>query len=208
MIPESLEELLHERSAILIWDMQEGLARRATNFITIAPVIRQLADLGRRTKRLVLYSQHYSLPLEAEDRVWLRTQWIRSGKANPASLRPLYPPGSPRWGFVPETAPTENDVVVAKTRANFFIGTPIRALLAARGVDVLVLVGVATDVGILATARDALLNGIFPIVVTDAVGAFSDAEQENGLRLLMQVAEMATSHQITAAWEGTDPRRT
>lgn len=80
---------------------------------------------------------------------------------------------------MPETAPTESDLVRA---------------------DVVVLTGVATDRGVLATARDAVYQGVMTIVVSDGVGSFSDEGNERGLQELGRISHVCSSAQIIEAW--------
>lgn len=205
-IPDTVGELLGEPSALVVWDMQEH-ARHAVGFKGIANRTTSLIAAARRTGRPIIYTQHFGLPLHAEDRVALRRAWRRAGRPDPTALQARYLPGSAEWQFAPETAPTVDDVVIAKTRPNGFIGTPLRAVLAARAIDVIVLTGVATDKGILATAREAAQSGIFPVVVKDAVGTDSVAAQEQGLLQLAEAADLCTTAEVLASWgDRSDPR--
>jgi nicotinamidase-related amidase len=90
--------------------------------------------------------------------------------------------------------------VLPKTQPNFFFGTPLRGVLAALSADVILLTGVATDLGILATARGAVLAGIFPVTIVDAVGTFSEEQQERGLSQLAELGDVCTSQQVLDAW--------
>ena len=200
-IPITLEELLAEPVALVVWDMQEGIARRATNIATLVETIPKLSNAARRHHHPVIYSQHFSAPLEYEDRAWIRSMWESSGRGDTASMRAPYRPGSNAWQFVAETAPQPEDLVIPKTRPNFFIGTPFRSVLAARGIDTVLMTGVATERGVLATARDAIYQGVTVVVVTDAVGSFSDAAHEAGLQDLAKVAKLCSTAQVLAAWD-------
>jgi nicotinamidase-related amidase len=206
-IPTTLDEVLGEPCALVVWDMQEGIARRATNVETLLETIPRLTDAARRHHHHVIYSQHFSPPLEYEDRAWIRSLWESSGRGDPAALRPAYPPGSPGWQFVPETAPHSDDVVIPKTRPNFFIGTPFRSVLAARGIDTVLMTGVATERGVLTTVRDAAYQGVMMVVVTDAVGTFSDAAHERGLQDLGRLAHLCTTDEVISTWDKASTSR-
>lgn len=199
-IPETTEDILGGRTALLVWDMQECIAGRVSGRDQVVASIRRLLDAAHGSGLLVMYSQHYSLPLAAEDGPWIRAQWLRSGLASPEELSPLAAPGSAAWRFLPAVEPTADDVVVPKTRPDLFVGTPARDILAAHGVETLVLTGVTTDRGILGTARHAAHVGLFPVVVSDAVGSYTAEAHEQGLNAAAEVAAVATVEDVLARW--------
>jgi nicotinamidase-related amidase len=194
-----VHELLAESSALVVWDMQVGIATRATNYAQLLDTLPRLIAAARARATPIIYSQHYSLPMEMEDRVWIRTMWQRAG-GDPNDLKPTVPVGSPAWQFVSETAPTPGDAIVPKTRATFFAGTPLQTLLAGRNIDVMVMVGVATDRGVIATAREAVHRGVFTVVVTNAVGSFTEQDQQRGLQDLASICDLCSAEDVLAAW--------
>jgi nicotinamidase-related amidase len=198
-IPDTVQELLREPTALVVWDMQEGIARRATNFSAIAGNIATLAAAARARGIPIVYSQHYSGPVQFEDRVWLRSM-ARGAGPKAAKIGSPYAPGSQAWQFVPETRPTETDLVIAKNRPSFFLNTPFAHALAANGIDVIVMTGVATDRGVLSTANEARYRGVFVVVAEDAVGTYSDAAQARGIEELRAVADLCTTSEILSAW--------
>jgi nicotinamidase-related amidase len=199
-LPATVDEWLRERAALVVWDMQVGIALRATNFTQLLETIPPIAAAARRRGVPVIYSQHYSVPFEYEDRVWIRTMWERSGRPDPSTLKPMLPIGSPGWQWVPQTAPEDSDAIVPKKRASFFAGTPLTLMLAGLGVDVIVMVGVATDRGVVATAREGLYRGVFTIAVRDAVGSFSESDQTRGLAEMDQLGLVCDSAVVLNAW--------
>jgi nicotinamidase-related amidase len=93
---------------------------------------------------------------------------------DPAEFTVFSSPGSPEWEFHDAVRPLSGDLVLPKHRGTFFVGTPLRQILAARHIDVIVLTGIATDEGVQRTALEAQQRGLFPVVVEDTVGAFID----------------------------------
>jgi nicotinamidase-related amidase len=185
--------------------MQEGIARRATNCADLLVVIPRITSAARRAGIPVVYSRHTSLPAIREDRVRLRQQLRTDPNLDPARVNSRYQIGSPEWQFVPELAPEPSDIVLPKFRLSFFVGTPLQTMLASWQTDVIVLTGVALNHGIVATARDALNLGIFPIVCTDAVGAYSASEHDKGLREVAESADLCTSGQLLSQWMHIGP---
>jgi ureidoacrylate peracid hydrolase len=74
------------------------------------------------------------------------------------------------WDFeiVPELQPQPRDLVVLKTRYSGFAGTTLDSVLRAREIRYLFFVGIATNVCVESTLRDAYFHEYWPILVTDA----------------------------------------
>jgi ureidoacrylate peracid hydrolase len=73
------------------------------------------------------------------------------------------------WQIADGLTPGDGDLVVAKTRYSGFCRTGLGDSLRAGGVRNLLLTGVATNVCVESTARDAYFEEFWPILVEDAV---------------------------------------
>ncbi len=71
--------------------------------------------------------------------------------------------------LVPELEQQPDDILVSKQRAGAFIGTNLQEMLRERGVTQVFLAGVATSVGVEATARSAADYGYNVVIVIDAI---------------------------------------
>jgi ureidoacrylate peracid hydrolase len=73
------------------------------------------------------------------------------------------------WDFeiVDELTPQPGDVVVLKTRYSGFAGTTLDSTLRVRGIRYLFFVGIATNVCVESTLRDAYFHEYWPILVRD-----------------------------------------
>jgi nicotinamidase-related amidase len=71
--------------------------------------------------------------------------------------------------IVSEIAPHDDDLVLDKSYASAFFGTPLVTYLVGLGVDTLVICGVSTSGCVRATAVDAVTRGFKVAVVADAV---------------------------------------
>jgi nicotinamidase-related amidase len=69
--------------------------------------------------------------------------------------------------IVDALAPRADDVVVLKTRYSGFASTQLDSLLRVRDIRYLVFVGIATNVCVESTLRDAYFHEYWPILVTD-----------------------------------------
>ncbi|MBI2150092.1 MAG: isochorismatase family protein [Acidobacteria bacterium] len=77
--------------------------------------------------------------------------------------------GSWDWQIVDELKPQPGDRVIAKTRYSGFCRTGLDEYLAGRGIRYLLFTGIATNVCVESTARDAYFSEFWPILVEDAM---------------------------------------
>jgi ureidoacrylate peracid hydrolase len=76
------------------------------------------------------------------------------------------------WGteILPELAPQEGDIVVAKHRYSGFFATELDAVLRRRGIDSLVFTGCTTSVCVDSTLRDAFYRDYRCLLLSDCTG--------------------------------------
>jgi maleamate amidohydrolase len=87
-----------------------------------------------------------------------------------------------RWGEIdPSIAPREPEPVLNKLFAAAFYGTGLPSLLAAAGVDTLIVAGASTSGCVRATAVDALQYGYRPVVPRESVGDHNEQAHEANL---------------------------
>jgi len=79
---------------------------------------------------------------------------------------------SPEAQIVSSLAPTEGEPVVDKTCVDPFVGTPLRDVLAAKGIGRVILGGVATNLVVESAARHASDVGLQVTVVEDMCASF------------------------------------
>lgn len=72
------------------------------------------------------------------------------------------------WEVVDELRPQPGDLVVNKTRYSGFAGTPLDSLLRTRGIKTLFFTGIATNICVESTLRDAFFLEYWPILLRDA----------------------------------------
>jgi len=159
----------YSSSALIVWDMQNGIAPRAFNFDSIVSNVKKMLDAFHTSGKPVIYSQHTELPYEYLSKSMIA--FIQKRGLDPRKGGFLQE-GTRDWEIVKELSPGGTDLVLRKYTASFFIGTILDQLLRSRGVDTLVLAGVSTEGGIEGTARHASYLGYFTVVAEDAVGSF------------------------------------
>jgi nicotinamidase-related amidase len=83
-------------------------------------------------------------------------------------------PLPPNWTeILPELGPREGDLVITKRQWGAFYGTDLDLHLRRRGVQTIVLGGIATNFGVESTARDAFERAYQLIFVEDAMTSLS-----------------------------------
>jgi ureidoacrylate peracid hydrolase len=82
------------------------------------------------------------------------------------------------WDFqiVDELAPEPSDVVIVKSRYSGFYGTELDSVLRSRGIRNLLFTGIASNVCVESTIRDAYFNEYWPVLISDATMAAGPPE--------------------------------
>jgi nicotinamidase-related amidase len=110
--------------------------------------------------------------------------------------------GTPGSDIAAAVRPEEGDVVVVKHRVSAFAGTDLEMVLRAKGVDTLILLGVATSGVILSTVRHGADSDYQLVVVKDCC-ADRDEEVHRVLleKVLVRQATVVSAGEVTAAFE-------
>ncbi len=154
-------------TALVVIDLQKGIASMPTVPHPAADVIMrgaQLADRFRERKALVVLVHVDPGP---------------SGELFPRTItdierpRMQMPPGFS--DIVPDLGPKDGDVVVTKHQPSAFFFTDLDVQLRRRGITTMVLCGIATNIGVEATARTGMEHGYNLVFASDAMAA-RDAE--------------------------------
>jgi ureidoacrylate peracid hydrolase len=88
------------------------------------------------------------------------------------------------------------------------IGTSLREVLQARGIQSLLLSGIATDTCVESTARDAYFLDYYVTLVADCCGAASAQDHSGTLpRFTRDYGLVVTSDNVMAIWSGLDAAR-
>ncbi|KUL38887.1 isochorismatase [Streptomyces sp. NRRL F-4489] len=135
-------------SALLVMDVQQAIVDIAGADAAYLSRVRRAIDAARAADMPVIYVV-----------IGFRPGFPEVGTRNRAlaaiAQAGLYAEGAPGTGIHPEVAPRPGDVVVTKRRASAFSGSDLDVLLRARGIDSLVLTGIATSAVVLSTLCQA-----------------------------------------------------
>ena len=102
--------------------------------------------------------------------------------------------------LVPELDRQPGDVVVTKRQWGAFYGTDLEQQLRRRGIRTLILGGIATNMGVESTARDAFDRGYELVFAEDAMAGISPAAQEFAVKTLFpRMGRVRSTAQIVQA---------
>ena len=147
------------------------------------PIVRELLDAFRRSQREVIYTRHGALLADGRDMILRRQQ--RDESARELTDRPtLWSKGSHEHQVVSELSPMDRELVIDKNASSPFNGTGIDQLLRNMNLQTLIVVGMATDMCVETTARDAADRGYNVIVVEDATATFFEDHHRAALSSL------------------------
>jgi ureidoacrylate peracid hydrolase len=179
--PEPVEVDL-TKSAVVVVDMQNAFATKggmldiAGADISDAPrvvhSIKTILDAARRAGVLVVYVQMGYKPDLSNSGGLNSPNFHKELAMHLMNCRPelkgkLLTEGTWDFAIVDELKPEPGDLVVLKTRYSGFTGTTLDSQLRTRGIRYLFFVGIATNVCVESTLRDAYFQDYWPILIAD-----------------------------------------
>ena len=170
------------KSAIVVVDMQNAFASKG-GMLDIASVdisdaprvvrsIRSVLDAARQAGLLIVHLQMgYKSDLSnsggPDSPNWHKELAMHLMNCRPELKGKLLTEGTWDFAIVEELKPYPTDLVVIKTRYSGFAGTTLDSQLRTRGIRYLFLAGIATNVCVESTLRDAYFQDYWPILIRD-----------------------------------------
>jgi biuret amidohydrolase len=147
---------------------------------TVVPNARRLLEAFRAADRRVVFTRHGPLLPDGSDMVARRRRRDRESLASTGTPA-LWERGTFEHEVVAALEPEPGELVIDKNTSSAFSSTGIEWLLRNMDVETLVLVGMATDMCVETTARDAADRGFNVIVVEDATATFFERHHRAAL---------------------------
>lgn len=200
--------LTPDRTALILVDMQNAfLSDRGSDAKAgfdisrakqvVAPV-RRLLERFRTVGAPVVFTQ-MSLHADYRD-AGLLNEVVPEMRSLGHAVR-----GTWDWEIVPELAPKNEEWVVEKSRFSGFYNTNLEVILRGLKVDTLVIAGVATNICVESTIRDAFFRDFKVLLPRDATASFSrEVEEASLLSLGLVFMKVTTSNAVLAALSATD----
>jgi nicotinamidase-related amidase len=175
-VPRTLEEVVSpENTALLVYDMQDGIVRQIANGDEIVAQVRLILESARRVGMRTIFTRHMSLPKNLMGAFQVRTALAWQRTDSPGKIQPMFLRDSPAFQIIPELQPLPSEAVFDKIAMSAFAGTPLEMALRDCGIRSFIIVGIALEIGIDPTCRHGADLGLIPVIVRDACG-FGDSQ--------------------------------
>jgi ureidoacrylate peracid hydrolase len=172
------------RTAVLVVDMQNAFASKGGMFDLIGLDIsgaksavaatKKVIEAARAAKLKVIYLLlSYAPDLSDSGGVdsphWHKESGLILMRKNPELKGKILTRGTWDEAVVDALKPTPTDIIIRKSRYSGFVGTNLDVVLKTYNIKYLVFTGIATNVCVESTLRDAFFREYWPIIVSDAV---------------------------------------
>jgi len=173
---------LDTNAALIVIDLQKGI-------VTI-PTAHPISEIVARSAQLARAFRERGLPV-----VLVNVTAPAPGRTDAEPRTFSFPPD---WAeLVPELDHHPDDHLVSKQRVGAFIGTSLDEILRRRGVTQVFVAGIATSVGVEATARNAYDHGYNVVLVVDAMTDRSaDAHNHSVEKIFPRIGETDTTDNV------------
>ncbi|WP_297521650.1 isochorismatase family protein [uncultured Clostridium sp.] len=175
------------KTAMVVIDLQEGIARReGLAPYSGAQVIEKSAKMVKAFRK------------NGGEVFLVRVTSDGKDGLKPALDSYATSPYKEGWDvLVPELAQIEGVKVITKRQWGAFYGTELELQLRRRGIDTIVLCGIATGIGVDTTAREAYQRGFNQIFVSDAMTGLSVEENTYVLKnIFPRIGRIRTTEEI------------
>ena len=192
--PEPIELDL-KRTAVIVIDMQNCFAspggmfsfggRDISHIRAIIPNVAAINDAARAKGVKVIYVVHR---ITADGRELGPMTHFRSGGRGRAENRDgTIIEGT--WGteIIDELKPKPGEMTIIKRRFSAFVGTELDMMLKTFDIRYLVFVGVATNICVESSLRDASQLQYLPVLVSDGVAASPASRQESSVANIREI---------------------
>ncbi len=153
---------------------------------TAVPNARRLLEGFRSAARPVVFTRHGPLLADGSDMIARRRRRDEDALASTGAPA-LWHRGTFEHEVIAPLAPAPGELVIDKNTSSALNSTGIEGLLRNMDVETLVLAGMATDMCVETTARDASDRGFNVIVVEDATATFFEHHHRAALSAFARV---------------------
>jgi nicotinamidase-related amidase len=176
---------LDANAALIVVDLQKG--------IVALPTVHDAAVIVSRSAALARAFRASGRPV-----VLVHVTGAAPGRTD-AGSRPF--PSDPSFAeFVPEIEHAPSDHIVEKKRWGAFHGTSLDSWLRGKGVEQVVIVGIATSIGVESTARFASEHGYHVVIVPDAMTDMVASAHDNSVNTIFpRIAETTSTADLLQA---------
>ncbi|MFM0035728.1 isochorismatase family protein [Paraburkholderia strydomiana] len=180
---------LDAKTALIVIDLQRG--------IVALPVVHPASEIVQRSVAVLDAFRRHGLPV-----VLVNVAAGAPGRTDQGRHSGDFPAGFA--DLVPELKQQPSDHLVTKRTWGAFTNTDLEAYLRKQGVTQVVLVGIATSIGVESTARYASELGLNVTLVVDAMTDMNaDAHTNSITRIFPRLGETGTTQEVLALLDST-----
>lgn len=175
------------KTAMVVIDLQEGIARReGLQPYSATQVVENSVKLVKEFRK------------NGGEVFLVRVSSDGKDRLKPTLDESTMHPFQEGWDvLIPELTNIEGTKVITKRQWGAFYGTELELQLRRRGIDTIVLCGIATGIGVDTTAREAYQRGFNQIFVSDAMTGISQEENDYVLkRIFSRIGRIRTTEEI------------
>jgi ureidoacrylate peracid hydrolase len=209
----SLEEkVAPEHTALIVVDVQndfcapggmmdsEGLDLSAVQ--AMAERVTGLIDAARGAGALVVFIRNvYS----TEGNLYLSDTWLEQAtrrRGNSYTRRDVCADGSWEGDFYGDVRPKPGEPVVTKHRFAAFHNTDLETILRSHGIRTVVMAGVASNVCVETTAREAFVRDYYVVFLEDGTATYFDEDHQATLRVMDRFfGQVASVGEVETLWQ-------
>ena len=205
------EKVAPEHAALIVVDVQndfcapggmmdnEGLDLDAVQ--AMAARLPSLIDAARAAGALVVFIRNvYS----TEGNLYLSDSWLEQAsrrRAGSYTQRDICADGSWEGDFYGDVRPRPGDPVVTKHRFSAFHNTDLETILRSHAIRTVVMTGVASNVCVETTARDAFVRDYYVVFLRDGTATYAKEEHQAALRVIDRYfGEVSSADDVEELW--------
>lgn len=166
-----------DSTALVLIDLQKGIVTRDTKPYSSGEVVSNASRLAEafRKNKMPVFLVHVNFTPGTALRP--KSDSTLSGRGTPP----------PDWAeFVSDLGPKEDDIVITKKQWGAFYGTDLELQLRRRGINTIVLGGIATTYGVESTARFAYEYGFEQVFAEDAMSDMAEEAHNNAVEYVFK----------------------
>ncbi|WP_336993471.1 hydrolase [Lelliottia amnigena] len=180
------------KTALVVIDLQEGI-------LPFAGGPHAAADVVSRSARLAEKCRENGSPV-----VMVRVGWSADFAEAPKQPVDAQTPGQALpdnwWDYPLALNKQDSDIEVTKRQWGAFYGTDLELQLRRRGIDTIILCGIATNIGVESTARNAWEMGFNLVIAEDACSAAAtDQHMGSMTNIFPRIGRVRTTEEILSA---------
>jgi len=174
------------RTALIVVDMQNAFAKKGGMLDVLGAFNEARANLAiannkkvievfRRTGMQIIYLRMtYGPDLAEAGGPESPNYWKQGGRVamrqHPEWKGKFLTIGTWDWEIIDELKPLSEEIIINKSRYSGFVNTELDTVLKTLNIKYIVFIGIATNVCVESTLRDAYFHEYFPVLVSDACG--------------------------------------